>query len=384
MASGQIVERWLKAAGAERIRVGDTEITCTCPFHSGRSKGVNFSFNFVKGVYVCYVPSCGASGTAELFLQRALGYSKIKAKEVAYKQSFEEELTLDEVQLLDPERVRAHAIKARPDAITEGELGMFDFCPKYMLKRGYTKETLKRWEIGYDAETKRVTFPVRTKDGLLLGVSCRTVIKDLEPKYLHLGFDKGDVLYGSHLCKNIGGVVVVEGQTDTLAIDQRARNMLKRMNLGVVGVLGANVTDNQVAMLARFGRVILAFDNDQAGQDAISSVGTRLTEKISPSHVHVAHRFTTHDPGDLISASDYEMEQFFDTTPFVEFNVSLLGKHNARNETRKAGSRQPQRPEESAVFAEVKARFERVRPGHLPGHRKNRTVLQRRALDQKK
>lgn len=321
MAATSVIQSWLVKAGADKIRItkDGTEILCTCPFHQSRRGRVTFSFNTTKGLYTCFVPSCGASGSVVTFLQRAFGFSLEKAKRSVKNLTFEEGVNLEEVQLLGDYRDRRKQETSTKTTITEGELGMFDFCPKYMLRRGYTKETLKKWEIGFDAEDRRVVFPVRDRSGKLLGTSGRAIDKHVEPRYLHAGFDKSNVLYGEHFCRNVTGVVVVEGQTDALAIDQRARKILKRMNLGVVGVLGANVPDAQVAKLSRYNKVILAFDNDEAGQSAIASVGKRLNEKIPRGHLLVAHRFTCHDPGELISASDIELEQFFDTTPYIEF-----------------------------------------------------------------
>ena len=72
------------------------------------------------------------------------------------------------------------------------------FAP-YLLRRGVTLATGKRWGVGVDVERKRSLIPVRGTRGELWGAVGRTYVNQ-NPKYLNYWeMKKGKHLLGAHL-----------------------------------------------------------------------------------------------------------------------------------------------------------------------------------------
>ncbi len=115
----------------------------------------------------------------------------------------------------------------------------------------------------------RLTLPITDQDGHILGFVARanpTLPADQTgPKYLNTPttpiYSKGDQFYGHPRPGSIP--VIVEGPLDAIAI-----------TLGTAGCytglapLGTSLTDHQAALLADQERVVLATDNDAAGNTA--------------------------------------------------------------------------------------------------------------------
>lgn len=292
------IARWLEMAGAKKIRnTGVDNIVSTCPFHGDRSP--SFSIRSDNGLFLCYAQGCGVQGNLINFLVSALGWSFKRARRAAERLDIP---TLDDPALVLPAYGMRHIVDdgdEEKSTITEGQLGIYDFCPRYMVRRGFDRKVLKRWEIGYDYGTQRVTIPVRDEKGRLVGVTKRATLKYQEDhmgKYLHLGFRKSRYLYGLTHARE-GPIVVVEGQLDAIALHQ--------LDLGVnpVATMGARVSNRQIDALAKLRRpIILAFDNDKDGYAAMQRVGDHLASRVAIGRLRaVRWEEGVHDFGDLVT-----------------------------------------------------------------------------------
>lgn len=146
--------------------------------------------------------------------------------------------------------------------------------PKYMVNRGFTLETLKAWDIGWDSERNAVVFPVFEGEELV-ALIYRPIGDAWRGKYENtVGFVKNAHLFGGHMVTvDRESVVVVEGPTDAMAWWQAGYS--------AVALMGATMSDQQANRLAsRFWSVGLGLDNDKAGQkgtmDAIKLLGGRV------------------------------------------------------------------------------------------------------------
>lgn len=283
MSNEDRVRAWLEQAGCRDIRLGASDnLVSTCPFHEVKD-GTQFSININSGAYCCFSGKCGVGGNIITFLVRALDWSWQKAIWAAEQFRFVTEFKNEE--LIPFEERNRHGRPAREKIVDEALLGLYEFCPKYMLRRGFTKDTLRKWEIGYDVGIERVTIPVRNEFGQLVGFSKRGIFDFQKPKYLHLDFPKGEYLYG--LCFHGKGyrkrpVWVTEGQLDTIALDQLGRVS--------VSTMGTRISKTQVQLMAKFGTVILALDNpevDEDGRKTILRVGDDLLALKAPGSIFV-------------------------------------------------------------------------------------------------
>ena len=301
-------------AGCTLLKMSGDNVIGTCPFHQDVKR--SFSINSDTGQYICFSESCGASGGLYSFLVEALHYTKEKAKKLAEEYgAFSAQKRSEgwpEPKAWKDRRKKKVDPRDRTKVMDEAILGIYDFCPKYMLKkRGFTKATLKSWEIGFDHDSERVVFPVRDERGRLIGLSKRTT-KNEDPKYLHLNFQKNRHLYGLHRIEHRNDVIVVEGQTDHLAVWQALQLCPElRDHVGVVSTMGARVSKEQVDKIARFKRVILAFDAKVVKDNGkVDRDGLMATVKVGDDLLSRGHRgvFALREYGQAKDVGEYLAE----------------------------------------------------------------------------
>jgi hypothetical protein len=281
------VRQYLEAAGGTDIRPTSEGWMCRCFYHEAghRSKGRTLSVHVDKGLFLCHSAACGRGGFFTTILVERCGLSFRQAREVAEG--------LRVADLPDPSSLVLPAWDARraaqpPTVLNPAVLGVYDRCPRYMLERGFSKATLRSWDIGYDKDARRVTFPVFDREGRLVGVTKRAVEPDVQPRYLHVNYQKGLVLYGEHRAEAYASrlpLILVEGPTSVLRASQHGVP-------NVVATLGATVTLAQVRRAARYRRVVLAFDGDAAGRAATHRAGYALARRLEVGALEVADQYS--------------------------------------------------------------------------------------------
>ncbi len=159
--------------------------------------------------------------------------------------------------------------------LPEELLGVFHHCPIALLDAGFTEETLKAHDVGYDVGNDRITFPLRDHLGRLIGVSGRGEFgyhfygeKDLRPllpDYRPALFKKSQfvwnlqkiypLLFHSAL---VEPVVICEGFKAAMWCSQHSHL--------AVAIMGSYLSNAQRRLLERLGvPLILFLDNDEAG-----------------------------------------------------------------------------------------------------------------------
>lgn len=159
---------------------------------------------------------------------------------------------------------RDTAIVPAADKETIPEARMSRFTKRmhrYALDRGLTMETCKYWGMGYDSDKKRVVFPIRRRDGKLVGLTGRDVTGKAENKYHnYAGLDKSKYLFGEWLLKIGQPIIVVEGQFDAVLTWQH-------LQIPTVAPLGNGFSEAHVKTIAAFNPpfVYIFPDHDSAG-----------------------------------------------------------------------------------------------------------------------
>lgn len=175
----------------------------------------------------------------------------------------------------------------------------------YMDARRVSRDVQREMRTGLDLahrdeyagqwfDVPRVVVPHFWR-GRLVGWSKRVVSDDLPrgiPKYKHTpGFPKALTLYGADLAVPEEPLIVVESPLSVLRMrSEGVRN--------AVATFGAKVTDEQVALLRAYDRVILFFDGDYAGNAAVMDVAERLDKFTRVWAVELGDR-DGYDPGDM-------------------------------------------------------------------------------------
>lgn len=247
-----VAERLLKI-----VLHGSPELMAECPFCQGAA---SLQFNTEKGLWLCF--KCDKRGSAES-LAKQLGRS--------YQSP---EFLLEDLEdaLVSLETPRTDS---SPKVMPERMLARYGGRPHeyWTEKRRYTEDTIRRFQLGYDPLSDRLTIPYRNPDGGLLGVIQRRLDNEF-PRYLYpRGFDRKGSLFGSWLCderKDAKSAVLVEGSTDAIGIHQCGYPGLAQF--------GSSLNPRQVRLLHRLDitDVTLFYDYDAAGLKAFYQAPTVL------------------------------------------------------------------------------------------------------------
>ena len=164
---------------------------------------------------------------------------------------------------------------------------------RYLLDRGFNHDTLDKFEIGGDDYA--LYFPVKLRSGETAGV-IRRVWENTETRYLNSkGFRRKFYVYGSWLCDEKKGIIVVEGPLDCVKMHQLGFT-------NTVALMGNKLTNEQAELLKKLStKVTLAMDNDSPGERAMFDMSLKL---LKMGCEVTALQYTTKDPGELQSSEN--------------------------------------------------------------------------------
>jgi DNA primase len=158
----------------------------------------------------------------------------------------------------------------------------------------------------FDFFRNRLIFPVFSQTRDVLGFGGRSLTSDNQPKYLNSPetavFHKGRTVYGlqesARFIRAERKVIVVEGYMDLMAL---WRAEIKP----VVATLGTALTSDHAQLFKKFGdEVVLLFDGDEAGQEAMArSLAILFEADLLPKAVVLPEGL---DPDDFLNARGAE------------------------------------------------------------------------------
>ncbi len=276
---------------------------CCCPFHNEKSP--SFSVSHSKQFYHCF--GCGVSGDAIKFLQEFDRLSFVEAVEQLAK-TLGLTVPYEGGQKPQPlvQKKGATELLDKLATFYKHQLHNHQKAQKYLASRGFSKNTLERYDIGfvpegwqhaeaalgnqpqnrallieagmlieksggypYDRFRNRIMFPIRNRSGQVIGFGGRS-IDDQTPKYLNSPetylFHKGSELYGlfeaQKAIRDSAQMIIVEGYADVLALAEHDI-------LTGVATLGTAATSEHIKLLIRHAKtLIFCFDGDTAGKRA--------------------------------------------------------------------------------------------------------------------
>ncbi|SDY52428.1 DNA primase [Evansella caseinilytica] len=326
-----------------------------CPFHG--EKTPSFSVSPDKQLYHCF--GCGAGGNAFSFMMETENISFIEAvvkladrSGVALPEIEQEPVARSESEKASRIWYDGHSLAAKlyHHVLTSTDEGKA--AREYLRKRGFTKEAIDTFQIGYapnswdfltsflqkrnfpmkemvacglvsvrefdqkpfDRFRDRIMFPIWNKQGEIIAFGGR-VLKEGNPKYLNSPestvFNKGETLYFFHKARQTirkkNEAVLFEGYVDVISA----------WRAGIengVAALGTALTETQTKLLRRVtDQVILCYDPDNAGQNATYK-NARLLEKAG-IRVRVAQLPDGYDPDEFIQKQGAE-----------RFNQDIIGR----------------------------------------------------------
>ncbi|MFC4320810.1 DNA primase [Litchfieldia salsa] len=321
-----------------------------CPFHGENTP--SFSVSAEKQLFQCF--GCGAGGNVFSFLMDLKGYSFIEAA-TTLAEGKDIELPADRTPSSQSNNKHQNEMSIMIEAhdllkkfyhhllvnTKEGQEAL-----DYLLNRGFTKEIIEQFEIGYSLDSwdyiskflhkrgyslelmekagllvkkedtgsfldrfrNRIMFPIWDYQGKTIAFSGRILTSNQEPKYLNSPetpiFNKSKTLYNFHQARmhirKKEQVILFEGFADVISATKAGFPYS-------IASMGTSLTEEQAKLIRRnVESVILCYDSDQAGIDAalraskiLSDVGCYVRISLMPEGL---------DPDDYIKK--YGSEKF--------------------------------------------------------------------------
>ena len=267
-----------------------------CPFHPDDTPSLSVSPS--RGIWKCF--GCNKGGDVISFVAEIEGisYSEALLKLAKEHLGIQPKTSTDPIQL---------ALEKVKDFYTE-ELTKNSKAKNYLLKhRKIPAYVAREFEIGFadgdkllefakkegieeilrklghikthwgsfDILRGRIVIPVKDEKGRIKGFTGRLIEDDkTQPKYLHTPYlSKGEILFGLtppaiQAIREKQYLIIVEGVFDAIRLH----------SIGVrnaVAIFGTELSDKQIKKIlwlrkrAKLQKVILAFDNDEAGKKAV-------------------------------------------------------------------------------------------------------------------
>lgn len=332
-----------------------------CPFHNEKSP--SFSVSPDKQIFHCF--GCGVGGNVYTFLTKIEGIGFKEAIEMLAEKQNIQLPTLDNSGDNALEELKTKVLKVNEFTAEFYHQNLYKSAAKaaqdYVKQRKLNNETLKTFKIGYsgkfdelyralkqngfndkeilesglvrknpkgtyyDFYTNRLMIPICDVRGRVIAFGGR-VLDDSKPKYINspetIVYSKGRHLFGLNVAKkyDINKLLIVEGYMDVISLHQRGVT-------NVVAALGTALTEQQGWLLRKSTeQIILGFDSDGAGQNAIIR-SIEIMQKMG-SDTRILQMEGAKDPDEfIIKYGNLRFQKVMDSSiSIVEYKIKCLKK----------------------------------------------------------
>lgn len=238
------------------------EYQALCPFHANRNSPA-FSISKKTGVFTCFSPECGKSGTLKDLVMFLTGRNEFEALRFIVK--YREDVPVDLATELEEVFSETPEIKEfNPETIERLYNQFWETSPgqEYMFGRGFDEDTLRKFKVGYTPkaikdrkEHPSVVVPVYTPQGMPMGLVGRSI---QGKEFINSpGLKKSLTVFNAQEAKRHGGTAIVtEASFDVMRLAQAGYPQ-------GVALLGGNLSKMQMYYLNRFfNRIIIMTDWD--------------------------------------------------------------------------------------------------------------------------
>ena len=246
------------------------DFLCLCPFHGNRHTP-SFSVSHQKGLYLCFNPSCGASGTIVELVKNMTHRNEFEALRFimsAQRESvakFEDELA----EILDD---RPEFEEFSQETLDRLHQGMTDDGRVYLNGRGINDESIDHFKLGYSQNQRMVIVPVHSPDGIPVGLVGRSI----EGKSFKnsTGLPRNKTMFNIHRARRASSTaIVVESSFDAIRVHQSGYP-------NVIATLGGSMSKINLNNINRnFNKVIIMTDADTAGRELGKTIASSLKNK---------------------------------------------------------------------------------------------------------
>ena len=145
---------------------------------------------------------------------------------------------------------------------------------EYLKSRGVDFDIASKLDFRFDILASRIVVPVRDYEGNLIGIHGRSLINKERPyhRYTHKSSTNTQFWLGEHWIDPSQPVILVESLFDLAQVLNIYPNCMCSLT--------ASLSDASLERLSEFIEMILIFDNDKAGREAMYKIKKKYPEKI--------------------------------------------------------------------------------------------------------
>ena len=348
-----------------------------CPFHG--EKTPSFTVSPSKEIYKCF--GCGRSGNTITFLMEHEKYSYVEALRWLanrYNVEIEETEVSNEVKQQQQAAESLHIINSFAQkfftAQLETEEGR-DIAVSYLHERGFNKETIEKFQLGYNLQTRnsfaqaalknqfntelliksglvvsrndelvdnyrgRIIFPVHNNTGKIIGFGARVIGKaDKAPKYINTPeneiYVKSKILYGLYFARQAidknDECLLVEGYTDVISLHQAGIE-------NVVASGGTSLTTDQLRLIKKYtNNLTIIYDGDAAGvKAALRGLDMALEESLNVKLVLIPNNEDPDSYVRKVGANAFKDFVAANKRDFVLFQLEVMLKEAGNDVSKK-------------------------------------------------
>lgn len=285
-------------------RESGRNIQIQCPYHgNGKERKPSAGISKSTGILHCF--ACGAVHTLPEVVSYCFGKNDMGA--YGWQWLLKNFLTISIEERpdvkLDFVRTAGHSATTEGNQrfVSEAELDKYRYYHEYWTKRGITDvQIIELFDLGYDRETRCITFPIRDTSGNCLFVAKRSVVT----KFFNYPKDVKKPLYGLYELyasykNSVDEIIIVESMIDAILLWQHGHVALALNGLG---------NDLQFKQLRELPmrKIILATDNDEQGLKARDRIKKQIPNKL---FTEIIYPRDVKDPGDC---TNEELDNFLE------------------------------------------------------------------------
>ena len=185
----------------QKMKPSSTHVMIQCPYHNnGQERRPSAGIRKEDGIFHCF--TCGEVHSLPEVISYCFGHTddilgkfgwQWLLKNFATVQIEERKDVEIDCSRYSSEYYRKSDRKCNSGLyVSEEELDKYRYIHPYMYKRGLTDEVIELFDIGFDADTDSITFPVRDINGNCLFIARRSV----KTKFFHYPEGVEKPLYG--------------------------------------------------------------------------------------------------------------------------------------------------------------------------------------------
>ena len=338
-----------------------------CPFHDDHDPSLQISSE--KQLFKCFV--CGTGGDVFSFVAHyeKIGYAEAVRKVaslIKYDYDFGSFDKKDYFVETPEHKALKEAVLYCRNALNSQE-GLK--VKEYLRKRNISQNIIDRFEMGYnpsndalfryltqkghrekdiisadlarltvrgimDVFRDRLMIPIHDSDGHPIGFTARSIDPNADRKYINSKdsplFRKGNIIFNYHRAKDAikarKYAIMAEGPMDVMAFNKAGIE-------NAVCTLGTACTRDQLGLLKKLtNQLLLAYDGDDAGQNAIFKAG-KLAASLGFT-VKVINNKTQDDPDEIVNkyGADALKKMIRESYTWIEFIFAYQErKHDLNN-----------------------------------------------------